>query len=48
MHLKLMPNPSHLEALNPVVVGFGESESDVLYKSDFDGILPYLSLAMHL
>jgi len=27
MHLKLMPNPSHLEAVDPVVVGFCESES---------------------
>ncbi|MES2332618.1 MAG: 2-oxoglutarate dehydrogenase E1 component [Bacteroidota bacterium] len=42
MHLKLMPNPSHLEAVNPVVVGFARAKADVLYKSDFDKILPIL------
>jgi 2-oxoglutarate dehydrogenase E1 component len=42
MHLKLMPNPSHLEAVDPVVVGFARAKADVLYKSDFDRILPIL------
>ncbi len=42
VHLKLMPNPSHLEAVNPVVVGFARAKADVLYKSDFDKILPIL------
>ncbi len=42
MHLKLMPNPSHLEAVDPVVVGFARAKADVLYKSDFDKILPIL------
>lgn len=42
MHLKLMPNPSHLEAVNPVVVGFSRAKADVLYHSDFDRILPIL------
>jgi 2-oxoglutarate dehydrogenase E1 component len=42
MHLKLMPNPSHLEAVNPVVVGFARAKADVLYQSDFDKILPVL------
>ena len=42
IHLKLMPNPSHLEAVDPVVVGFARSKADVLYKSDFDKILPIL------
>lgn len=42
MHLKLMPNPSHLEAVNPVVVGFARAKADVLYQSDFDKILPIL------
>ena len=42
IHLKLMPNPSHLEAVNPVVVGFARAKADVLYKSDFDKILPIL------
>ena len=42
IHLKLMPNPSHLEAVDPVVVGFARAKADVLYDSDFDRILPVL------
>jgi 2-oxoglutarate dehydrogenase E1 component len=42
IYLKLMPNPSHLEAVDPVVVGFARAKADVLYKSDFDKILPIL------
>ncbi len=42
MHLKLMPNPSHLEAVDPVVVGFSRAKADVLYESDYDKILPIL------
>jgi 2-oxoglutarate dehydrogenase E1 component len=42
VHLKLMPNPSHLEAVDPVVLGFARAKADVLYKSDFDKILPIL------
>jgi len=40
--VKLMPNPSHLEAVDPVVLGFARAKADVLYKSDFDKILPIL------
>jgi 2-oxoglutarate dehydrogenase E1 component len=42
VHLKLMPNPSHLEAVDPVVLGFARAKADVLYKSDYDKILPIL------
>lgn len=42
MHLKLMPNPSHLEAVNPVVVGFARAKADIMYHSEFDKILPIL------
>lgn len=42
MHLKLMPNPSHLEAVDPVVVGFSRAKADVMYNSEFDKILPIL------
>ena len=42
IHLKLMPNPSHLEAVDPVVVGFARAKADVLYESNFDKILPIL------
>jgi len=42
IHLKLMPNPSHLEAVDPVVTGFARAKADVLYNSDYDKILPIL------
>jgi 2-oxoglutarate dehydrogenase E1 component len=42
IHLKLMPNPSHLEAVDPVVLGFSRAKADVLYASDYDKILPIL------
>ena len=42
IHLKLCPNPSHLEAVDPIVIGFARSKADVLYNSDYDKILPIL------
>ncbi len=42
VHLKLSPNPSHLEAVDPVVLGFSRSKADVIYESDYDKILPIL------
>jgi 2-oxoglutarate dehydrogenase E1 component len=42
VHLKLMPNPSHLEAVDPVVLGFARAKSDILYNSDVSKILPIL------
>ncbi len=42
VNLKLMPNPSHLEAVDPVVLGFARAKSDVLYNSDVSKILPIL------
>ncbi|TAH04324.1 MAG: 2-oxoglutarate dehydrogenase E1 component, partial [Sphingobacteriales bacterium] len=42
IHLKLMPNPSHLEAVDPVVVGFSRAKADVMFESNFDDILPIL------
>jgi 2-oxoglutarate dehydrogenase E1 component len=40
--LKLMPNPSHLEAVDPVVLGFSRAKADVMYSSKYDAILPVL------
>jgi 2-oxoglutarate dehydrogenase E1 component len=37
-----MPNPSHLEAVDPVVLGFSRAKADVLYKSKYESILPVL------
>ncbi len=42
LHLKLMPNPSHLEAVDPVVLGFARAKADVMYHSNFGKILPIL------
>lgn len=42
INLQLTPNPSHLEAVNPLVAGFARAKADTLYKSDFDKILPIL------
>ena len=42
MNLKLSPNPSHLEAVDPVVGGFTRAKSDTLYGSNYDRILPVL------
>ncbi len=42
VHLKLVPNPSHLESVNPVVEGFARAKADLLYDSDYDRILPIL------
>lgn len=42
VHLKLVPNPSHLEAVDPVVEGFARAKADILYDSDYDRILPIL------
>ncbi len=38
--LKLAPNPSHLEAVNPVVEGFCRARADAHYEGDYDKILP--------
>lgn len=42
INLQLTPNPSHLEAVNPLVEGFARSKADTLYESDYDKILPIL------
>jgi 2-oxoglutarate dehydrogenase E1 component len=42
VNLKLAPNPSHLEAVDPVVLGFSRAKADILYHSEFDSVLPIL------
>lgn len=42
VYLKLLPNPSHLEAIDPVVMGFARAKADILYKEEYDHILPVL------
>lgn len=42
VQLELTPNPSHLEAVNPVVEGYARAKADRLYKGEYDSILPIL------
>ncbi len=42
VYLKLVPNPSHLEAVNPVVSGFLRAKADAVYDFDYDKLLPIL------
>jgi 2-oxoglutarate dehydrogenase E1 component len=42
VHLSLCPNPSHLEAVDPVVEGLTRSKIDFKYKSDHSKIAPIL------
>jgi 2-oxoglutarate dehydrogenase E1 component len=42
VNLKLAPNPSHLEAVDPVVLGFSRAKADCFYHSEFDSVLPIL------
>lgn len=40
--IKLSPNPSHLEAVNPVVKGMVRAKLDHLYSSDINKVCPIL------
>jgi 2-oxoglutarate dehydrogenase E1 component len=42
INVQLTPNPSHLEAVNPVVVGFARAKADTLYNREYDKVLPIL------
>ncbi|MGB0839533.1 MAG: 2-oxoglutarate dehydrogenase E1 component [Chitinophagales bacterium] len=42
LYLKLLPNPSHLEAVAPVVQGYSRAKADTVYQSDYDRMLPIL------
>ena len=42
VHLSLMPNPSHLEAVNPVVQGSARAKIDRKYDNDFKRLAPIL------
>ncbi|MFD2874330.1 2-oxoglutarate dehydrogenase E1 component [Mucilaginibacter ximonensis] len=42
VHLSLCPNPSHLEAVDPVVEGLTRSKIDFKYKGDDNKIAPIL------
>ncbi|MDP2235171.1 MAG: 2-oxoglutarate dehydrogenase E1 component [Bacteroidales bacterium] len=40
--LTLSPNPSHLEAVNPVVEGIARAKTDLIYNGDFKKVTPVL------
>lgn len=40
--LELMPNPSHLEAVGPVVQGFTRAKADILYNNEYKKVLPII------
>ena len=40
IRLQLAPNPSHLEAVNPVVAGFARAKCDDLYNNEYAKVLP--------
>jgi 2-oxoglutarate dehydrogenase, E1 component len=42
VHLKLMPNPSHLEAVDPVVAGFARSSANNIHDEEYHKVLPIL------
>lgn len=42
IHLSLMPNPSHLEAVNPVVQGVARAKIDRKYGGDYSKLAPIL------
>lgn len=42
INIQLLPNPSHLEAVNPVVAGFSRAKADGVYNNDNAKILPIL------
>ncbi len=42
VYLKLLPNPSHLEAVDAVMLGFARAKADILYGSEYDKILPIM------
>ena len=42
VHLELMPNPSHLEAVYPVLEGFTRAKADIIYNSEYKRILPII------
>jgi len=42
VYCKLMPNPSHLEAVGPVVQGYARAQSDIMYKGAHEKVLPII------
>jgi 2-oxoglutarate dehydrogenase E1 component len=41
-YVKLLANPSHLETVGPVAIGFSRAISDVMYAQDFSKVIPII------
>ncbi len=42
VYLKIMHNPSHLEAVGPVALGYARAQSDIRYNKDTDSVVPVI------
>ena len=42
INVQVVPNPSHLEVVDPVVEGFSRAKADILYNNQYDNVLPIL------
>lgn len=42
INVGLTPNPSHLEAVDPVVEGYARAKADILYNKEYHKVLPIL------
>jgi len=42
IQMRLVANPSHLEAVDAVVLGYARCKADMLYNSNYDQVLPIL------
>lgn len=40
--IQLLPNPSHLETVDPIVGGFARAKADILYNNNYSKVLPIL------
>ncbi|MCT4642966.1 MAG: 2-oxoglutarate dehydrogenase E1 component [Bacteriovoracaceae bacterium] len=41
-YLKIMHNPSHLETVGPVALGYARAQADIRYNKDFDSVVPII------
>ena len=42
IYVKLIPNPSHLESVNPVVMGYTRAQIDEEYKGNYNSAIPII------
>lgn len=42
VNLQLLPNPSHLEVVDPVVSGFARAKAEINYEANYSKVLPIL------